>query len=709
MNQVHKNSDKDNKQKYKENYCDVVMKGGITSGVVYPKAIAELAKYYRLKNIGGTSAGALAACVAAAAEYRRGDGDDDEGYAEVERLAKELSHVPPGFPRKKISALFGLFQPPEKKSTLFGLFQPSEKTAPLFKILEGTLNKGNRKKRLAGAINAAFKVYIGLAAGCFLAGSAFGIILLAFAQSLSSCAGLSAFEIGILAFAALLLFGLAHRFAWFDLKKDWKTKFTLSAIVLAAATYFLQPVSCTVALLPALALGIFLATVGVGYNLYRRVIDIVSDDDLGFALCTGMPPANNSAVAKEYEGYEALTPWLHEKIQKAANLPMDKPLTFGDLWDAKGFPPAWMAPALTEKSGPELKKSINLQLITTNLTHGRPYILPFDQKDTKVFFKLNELKPFFPESILKVFESTQLCKPARGDASIRELPPPQHLPVLFAARLSLSFPGLLSAIPLYMIDDELDSKEKPKLERCWFSDGGISSNFPIHFFDGFLPVWPTFGFMLGETRKHKPHDYVDMPSSNKEGKEIWNRFNDKKSFERLMGFHTAILNAARNWNDNTLAGMPGVRERVVHIYLDPKKEGGLNLNMEEATIDKLVGRGAEAAQEIIERYINCRPTEKGVKMDFDNHAWIRLNTFVDMISARMPELARALSAAQPVINYRNLINNADRLPPEQYPLNAADIQSLANFIQSLSQLSQPIISNLDRPLPKGALRARPPL
>lgn len=162
-----------------------------------------------------------------------------------------------------------------------------------------------------------------------------------------------------------------------------------------------------------------------------------------------------------------------------------------------------------------------------------------------------------------------------------------------------------------MIDDEIDpkegSKEEPKLERCWFSDGGISSNFPIHFFDGFLPMWATFGFMLGETRKHKPHAYVDMPSSNREGKEIWNRFNDKKGFERLMSFHAAILNAAHNWNDNTLAGMPGVRERVVHIYLDPKKEGELNLNMDKPTIDELVSRGAEAAQEIIDRYF-CHRT-----------------------------------------------------------------------------------------------------
>lgn len=42
--------------------CDVVMKGGITSGIVYPSAICELARTYRLMNIGGTSAGAIAGC-----------------------------------------------------------------------------------------------------------------------------------------------------------------------------------------------------------------------------------------------------------------------------------------------------------------------------------------------------------------------------------------------------------------------------------------------------------------------------------------------------------------------------------------------------------------------------------------------------------------------------------------------------------------------
>ena len=39
--------------------CDLVMRGGITSGIVYPCAIAKLAETYRFRSIGGTSAGAV--------------------------------------------------------------------------------------------------------------------------------------------------------------------------------------------------------------------------------------------------------------------------------------------------------------------------------------------------------------------------------------------------------------------------------------------------------------------------------------------------------------------------------------------------------------------------------------------------------------------------------------------------------------------------
>src|SRR5690606_23588572 len=56
--------------------CDLVMKGGITSGTVYPRAIAGFARRFRLRSIGGASAGAIAAAAAAAAQYGKNHGVD---------------------------------------------------------------------------------------------------------------------------------------------------------------------------------------------------------------------------------------------------------------------------------------------------------------------------------------------------------------------------------------------------------------------------------------------------------------------------------------------------------------------------------------------------------------------------------------------------------------------------------------------------------
>ena len=70
--------------------CDIVMKGGITSGIVYPPAILELAKAFCFRNIGGTSAGAIAASATAAAEYRRTSGGGLAGFERFARVPTEL-------------------------------------------------------------------------------------------------------------------------------------------------------------------------------------------------------------------------------------------------------------------------------------------------------------------------------------------------------------------------------------------------------------------------------------------------------------------------------------------------------------------------------------------------------------------------------------------------------------------------------------------
>ena len=67
--------------------CDVIMKGGITSGMIYPGAVCELAKAYRLRSIGGASAGAIAAAAAAAAECGRATG----GFELLDQLPHDLT------------------------------------------------------------------------------------------------------------------------------------------------------------------------------------------------------------------------------------------------------------------------------------------------------------------------------------------------------------------------------------------------------------------------------------------------------------------------------------------------------------------------------------------------------------------------------------------------------------------------------------------
>ena len=49
---------------YLRSSIDVTMKGGVTSGVIYPLALCELAREFRLRNVGGASAGAIAASFA---------------------------------------------------------------------------------------------------------------------------------------------------------------------------------------------------------------------------------------------------------------------------------------------------------------------------------------------------------------------------------------------------------------------------------------------------------------------------------------------------------------------------------------------------------------------------------------------------------------------------------------------------------------------
>jgi predicted acylesterase/phospholipase RssA len=99
--------------------CDLVLKGGAASGFVYSGTIVELARTYRLQSIAGTSAGAGAAGVAAAAEYGRRSGNPEAwGYAGIE-------HVPEWAAERTANGW----------TRLKHLFGPDPKTARLYEVV----------------------------------------------------------------------------------------------------------------------------------------------------------------------------------------------------------------------------------------------------------------------------------------------------------------------------------------------------------------------------------------------------------------------------------------------------------------------------------------------------------------------------------------------------------------------------------------------
>jgi hypothetical protein len=122
--------------------CDVIMKGGITSGVVYPLALTELAKQFRLSRAGGTSASAIAA---AAAEYGRHV--PGRGFVLLAKLPAEVGKI------------------------LFSVFQPTPALKPVFDILVAAIgNDGTATKvmRMIGAALAGFALVAGACPVCSL-------------------------------------------------------------------------------------------------------------------------------------------------------------------------------------------------------------------------------------------------------------------------------------------------------------------------------------------------------------------------------------------------------------------------------------------------------------------------------------------------------------------------------------------------------------
>jgi len=641
--------------------CDIVMKGGITSGVVYPGAIVSLAKRYRFRSIGGTSAGAIAAAILGAAEHaRRGPIPGDAGFRLIEALPDKLGQD--GF--------------------MLQLFQADRSTRPLFDAATAFMSK----RRLLGVRRLVVALWrTSLAAGAV------------FCTSLLVC-----------------LTGGA----------DWA-----------------YGVAGIAASLVIMAIGV----VAEGLRFVRAI----SGNDFG--ICRLGPAVGTSAKP-------ALTGWLHEQIQAAAMRGAGEgPVTFADLWGVRTAtgPASGDLDRLGDLCDCSYRpdcREVDLQMITTDLTQGRPMRLPavYDRHRGELedgaeylLFDRYELRRFFPPAGLAhlvmcaeplrdpalraiadakepdLFDPDSLEPALRGAAwtdsegtqRLLRLPIGPDLPVVVATRMSLSFPILIASVPLWRLAREAD--DVFRVRRVRFSDGGITSNFPIHFFDSPLPRWPTFGLDLTSPDLGETLDpdvaaaWVEAPLAPGEPARERTR-----EINGIGGFVVALKDAAQNWRDNSQARLPGFRDRIAHIKL-ATGEGGLNLAMKPCAIKRLNDRGTVAGEALRTKFSGAGEEPASLTAHWDDHRFARYRVTMAVMQRLLRDYAVGYDTPAPgddiTPRYEERLARGEQAPPFAFgtPERLADALESSECYVGLGERATDL-DDAGVPRPPATMRTVPP-
>jgi hypothetical protein len=323
----------------------------------------------------------------------------------------------------------------------------------------------------------------------------------------------------------------------------------------------------------------------------RRAVDGITENCFG--ICSGMGEGESLA----------LTPWMAKQLNQIAGKAGD-PLTFGDLWGT------------ADETG---ERRINLEVMTTNLTHGAPQRLPFASRE--FFYDPVELGRFFPAEVVDWMKAHPASPRRPEDADLFKLvgstgklplPEPANLPVVVAARMSLSFPVLFSAVPLYAVDWTLLANQQAKKEGRAAARPLLvlgrrhRQQLPGPLLRSAPPRPADLGINLRAFHPDHPKqadesENVWFPTAAGAGvRPVWTQIQGLPSFVETM----------QNWVDNTQMRLPGYRDRVIHVHLTPD-EGGMNLTMPDDRVQALSLRGQAAGRKL------------STEFDWDGHRWTR--------------------------------------------------------------------------------------
>jgi len=736
---------------YVRRSVDLAMRGGATSGVVYPFAVCEIAREMRVRNVGGASAGAIAAACTAAAELGRssglegaspgpvvGTGHLRAGFSGLADVMTWMLQLDAGAGTAVRGAVRGAGRgagrgtgaeagsgPEEFR--LAQLFRPVRSQHDVFNVAVAVM------RRRYWAVPLAYAWAVGWPATSVLV--VLAVLAALTLGALTDPLLAPVLLVGALVVLAGLLSGALLGVTWRQQRRQSRSAQTTSPLQRLADEASSRPApeharaNAVVGLVLVLA-ALVLAVVGlVGLStatvLQTVVVTlslvllasivllgavarwVLTAGERSYGLLSGATPAGRPPLLSRLLGApaptvdRALVPWLADSLAELAGLP-GTVLRFGHLWQGPGFEPVpesddggpTEAEALVRGlAGAPGRRLVNLEVMTTDLSRGRPFRFPLAVAEPDLgpsggaealWFDPGDLcaalagaggtgSDVLPREVVEAMTALtprRTVPLADGSTSVtlHRLPHPWNLPVVLAVRISLGLPVLFTAVRLYRllpggeVRDDLgrtlraDGEPVPSqahplvAQPLWWSDGGITSNFPVHLFDSALPRWPSFGLNLGTHPPGQPTQDVWLPQD-------WNvtvapAGDLGNGFGSLLG---AVLGAARSWRDTLQSALPGFRSRVAAVRQHPS-EGGVSLFMPRATVAALALRGAVAGARLRERFRDDTQWER--------HRWLRLRVAANALEHTREHVARVRPRYEDLLNARaaGLARLAEDLP-----------------------------------------------
>src|SRR5258708_4011454 len=309
--------------------CDLVMKGGITSGIVYPPAVNELIDIYRLRNIGGTSVGAMAAAVIAAAEFYRQTRKSTAGFVCLDTDVKKWLKT---------------------DDNLLKLFPPTQQTRPLLEFALKLLPIIKSFSSHSQTAKASFgKTLMDLMRrNCPITGAIIGFLLFAI-LTLAILALLSLSVYSLLPFLALIVV------AAIGARLGWQAGNVIGAIISLPRNFY----------------GICTGYTPEPQDRQEATPTVAPQQTSTSSSATDQPlPASQNALTYDPGTRTDLTDWLDYTVNCVSGKEQNKPLTMKDL----------------------RQYQIELKMVTTNLSQTLPYIIPeglcnflFNEREMKKF------------------------------------------------------------------------------------------------------------------------------------------------------------------------------------------------------------------------------------------------------------------------------------------------------------------------------------